>query len=150
MLRFNHMELTLPPGHLDRDRQEIATFYHEIFDFECFDIPIFGQQGLLMRTDPETSQFLLVTEQEKHVQSPGYDHLGFLCQTRAEVDTHLSACKKRQADDPRVQIKEYADLVTGPTTVHAFYIRFLLPIWFDVQVIEYSAGEDPQRTWQFS
>ncbi len=61
MLRFNHMELTLPPGHLTRDREAISAFYHEVFDFECLDVPIFEQQGLLLRTDPETSQCLQVT-----------------------------------------------------------------------------------------
>ena len=35
-----------------------------------------------------------------------------------------------------MQIKEYDDLVTGGVTVHAFYVKYLLPIWFDVQVIE--------------
>ena len=32
------------------------------------------------------------------------------------------------------------DLVTGPVTVHAFYVRYLLPIQFDVQCIEYADG----------
>jgi hypothetical protein len=149
MLRFNHMELTLPPGHLTRDRAAISSFYNEIFDFECFDVPIFEQQGLLLRTDPETSQFLLVTEQEEHVRSPGYDHLGFLCENRGRVDEILAACKRRQASEPEIQIKEYDDLVIGPTTVHAFYVRHLLPIWFDVQVIEYADGSAPQRDWHF-
>ena len=44
--------------------------------------------------------------------------------------------KAWQAEDDRVQIKEYDDLVTGGVTVHAFYVKYLLPIWFDVQVIE--------------
>jgi hypothetical protein len=149
MLRFNHMELTLPPGDLTRDREAISTFYNEIFDFECFDVPIFEQQGLLLRTDPETSQFLLVTEQEKHVQSPGYDHLGFLCDDRDKVDEILAACRERQVAMPEIEIKEYDDLVIGPTTVHAFYVRYLLPIWFDVQVIEYADGSAPARDWHF-
>lgn len=149
MLRFNHMELTLPPGHLTRDREAISAFYHEVFDFECLDVPIFEQQGLLLRTDPETSQFLLVTEQENHIRSPGYDHLGFLCEDRDRVDKVFAACKKRQAAEPAIEIKEYDDLVIGPTTVHAFYVRYLLPIWFDVQVIEYTDGNAPERDWHF-
>ena len=42
--------------------------------------------------------------------------------------------------DARVEIKEYEDLEVADTTVHAFYVRFLLPIWFDVQVIERAPG----------
>ena len=89
MPRFNHMELTLPPGELAARRPEIRDFFADIFGFDSLDVPIVGQTGLLLRTDPETSQFILVTEQQKSLQSPGYDHLGFLYDTRAEVDVLL-------------------------------------------------------------
>ena len=150
MPRFNHMELTLPPGELTKGRQEIASFFREIFGFDSLDVPILGQIGLLIRTDPETSQFLLLTEQREHMRSPGYDHLGLLYDTRAEVDALLEACRARQREDSRVRIKEYEDLVVGDTTVHAFYVRFLLPIWFDVQVIEQGSRAAPARRWVFA
>ena len=77
-LRFNHMELTLPPGALERDRDAIVTFYSEVFGFNAIDVPLFDAAGLLLATDDEVSQFLLLMEQEKYLQSPGYDHLGLL------------------------------------------------------------------------
>ena len=136
-LRFNHMELTLPPGALDATtRSEIARFYGEVFGWLPLDVPILGQQGLLLRTDAETSQFVLVVESKKPVSVPGYDHLGLLLEKRAEVDRALAAIQRWQASDERVQIKEYEDLVQGDVTVHAFYVRYLLPIWFDVQCME--------------
>ena len=147
--RFNHMELTLPLGALEANRREIARFYGDLFGWESLDVPILGQTGLLLRTDPETSQFILVTEQRSHIQSPGYDHLGLLYDTRAEVDALLEKSKKAQAQDPRVQIKEYEDLVTGDHTTHAFYVKHLLPIWFDVQCQEYANGSDPAKGWRF-
>ena len=150
MPRFNHMELTLAKGELTAHRGEIADFYRDVFGFDSLDVPILGQTGLLLRTDPETSQFLLVTEQREPMRSPGYDHLGFLYETRAEVDLLLERCRKRQQQDARVQLKEYEDLVTGPVTVHAFYVRFLLPIWFDVQAMEYAPGAEPKQRWRFA
>ncbi len=42
-----------------------------------------------------------------------------------------------------MQIKEYEDLRGGNMTVHAFYVKYLLPIWFDVQVMEYADGKGP-------
>jgi hypothetical protein len=139
-LRFNHMELTLPRGALaDEGRDDIKAFYGEVFGFEALDVPIFQQQGLLLRTDPETSQFLLLMESDTPIDSPGYDHLGFLFDTREEVDDKLDEVKRWQEKDDRIRIKEYDDLVTGNTVVHAFYVRFLLPIWFDVQSIERTA-----------
>ena len=149
MPRFNHMELTVPKGALTEHREEISKFYGEVFEFESLDIEILKQTGLLLRSDPETSQFILVTEQRNHLRCPGFDHLGFLYDTRAEVDALLEECQKRQAQDSRVELKLYDDLVTGGTTVRAFYVRFLLPIWFDVQCIENAAGSEPQRKWSF-
>lgn len=149
MLRFNHMEITVPKGHLDAHREEIRDFYRELFGFDSIDVPILGQTGLLLRTDPDTSQFLLITEQRNHLSNPGYDHLGFLCESRAEVDAFHARCKERKAKDDRVEIKEYDDLVIGGVTTRAFYVRFLLPLWFDVQVIEYDQASAPQNVWQF-
>jgi hypothetical protein len=141
-LRFNHMELTVPVGTLDEaGRDDIRRFYGEVFGFEALDVPLLGQLGLLLRTDEQTSQFLLLMESESPLDAPGYDHLGFLYQTRDEVDDRLEQVRRWQEKDERVRIKEYDDLVIGDTTVHAFYVRHLLPIWFDVQCIEH-AGEE--------
>ena len=150
-LRFNHMELTLPPGVLDEQtRSEIRRFYGEVFGWNALDVDILNQQGLLLRTDGETSQFVLVVESKKPVSVPGYDHLGLLLETRAEVDRALAAIQCWQSRDERVQIKEYEDLVQGDVTVHAFYVRYLLPIWFDVQCMEWKQGAEPARRWSYA
>jgi hypothetical protein len=143
------MELTLPPGTLARDRDAIVSFYSEVFGLDAIDVPLFDSTGLLLRTDTETSQFLLLMEQEKHLNSPGYDHLGFLYDTREEVDEKLSLCKQWQKKDARLKLKEYDDLIIPPTTTHAFYVQYLLPIWFDIQVIEYKSGTAPQQGWVY-
>ena len=105
-------------------------------------------KGLGDSLDAETSQFILVTEQDKSLHSPGYDHLGFLYDTREEVDVLLEKVKKFQQQDARVMIKEYEDLKTGPVTVHAFYVKYLLPIWFDVQSIDWSSIA-PKKRWRY-
>ena len=148
--RFNHMELTLPKGALAPEaRAEIKRFYGEVFGFDALDVPIVGQLGLLLRTDSETSQFLLLTEADEPLRSPGYDHLGFLYETRTEVDEILERCEKWQARDPRVRIKRYEDLRQGAVTVHAFYVKHLLAIWFDVQCMEWAPGAGPAQGWRF-
>ena len=127
MPRFNHMELTLPPGALAAQREEIREFFADVFGFDSLDVPIVGQTGLLLRTDADTSQFILVTEQQQSMHSPGYDHLGFLYDTRAEVDLLLEKVKKRQQQDARVQIKEYEDLAAGPVDRERFMTWLRLP-----------------------
>jgi hypothetical protein len=48
-----------------------------------------------------------------------------------------------------VQIRLYDDLVLENTTTHAFYVRYGLPIWFDVQHIAYRPEKAPARRWTY-
>lgn len=151
-LRFNHMELTLPMGSLDEggERENIAKFYGEVFGFRASDVFIVKQNALLLATDDETSQFILMTQMKEPMSSPSYDHLGFLVDSRAEVDEILAKCEKFQQQDDRVKIKYYDDIPAGENTVHAFYVKYILPIYFDVQCIEYASEKtQPARMWQY-
>ena len=140
-MRFNHMELTLPIGTLTPEfRRDVDAFYGGIFGWSGLDTEVVGQSCHLLRLDDHTNQFILLAEYKKPMSSPGYDHLGLLQQTREDVDKLLASCKDFQAHDDRVRIKEYDDLVNPTVTVHAFYVKFLLPIWFDVQCLEREPG----------
>ena len=149
--RFNHMELTVEPGSLDDDaRRDIAAFYGEMFGWSGTDVVLFDKVNFLLTGDDGSQHFILLAEARKHMQSPGYDHLGVLCDTREEVDELLERAQRWREKDDRVQILEFAqDLVQGPVTVHAFYVRYLLPIQFDVQVIEHAPGTEPKKRWQY-
>lgn len=134
-MRFNHMELTFPRGTLTTEfREEIDAFYGSVFGWKGLDTEVVGQLCHLLMPDPD--QFILLAESDKPMSSPGYDHLGLLQDTRADVDDLLDGCKRYAEKDSRVQIREYEDLVAGSLTVHAFYVKYLLPIYFDVQSME--------------
>ena len=94
-------------------------------------MPPHGFEGIVKRR-----QFLLVAESDRPMQSPGYDHLGLLFDARAQVDDLLARCRQEQEKDDRVQIKDYDDLVVGDLVIHAFYVKYLLPVYFDVQCME--------------
>jgi hypothetical protein len=148
-IRFNHMELTVAPGTLDDTmRADLRAFYGDVLGWETMDVEIVGGRQFLMR--PDDGQFILVAEHRKPLSAPGYDHLGFLCDTAAEVDEILDACKAFQSKDERLRIKEYEDLVTGTVVVHAFYLKYLLPIWFDVQSITRQDGSTPSPRWHYA
>ena len=147
-MRFNHMELTFPTGTLDRTlRDEIGAFYGDVFGWQARDVRVFATPSLLLNVDP--GQFILCHESSKPMQSPGFDHLGLLVDSRAEVDRLLAECERWRDDDDRVDITYYDDLETGNVTVHAFYVRYLLPIRFDVQTLEYAEGHAPAAGWSF-
>jgi hypothetical protein len=135
-MRFNHMELTFPRGSLDDVfRKEVDEFYGDVFGWTGVDTEVVGQLCHVMLAG-SSGDFILLAESGKPMSSPGYDHLGLLQNTRADVDELLEKCKRWQEKDDRVQIQEYEDLVTGDLVVHAFYVKYLLPIYFDVQCME--------------
>ena len=148
-MRFNHMELSFPRGTLTKEfRDEVDAFFCGVLGWDSLDTEVVGQSCHLLR--PDDGQFILLAESGKPMSSPGYDHLGLLMDTRDEVDTMLAECRRFQEKDDRLLIKEYEDL-TGPTiTVHAFYVKYLLPIWFDVQSMEWPTGKGPAQRWQYA
>ncbi|WP_372748205.1 VOC family protein [Litorivivens sp.] len=148
-MRLNHMELTFAEGALTpAKKQQITDFYRDLFGWNTLEIDIMDQKALLLMLDEDVSQFILLAESPEPMQSPGYDHLGLLFDSREEVDALLAKAKAMQAVNNEIQIKEYEDLDEGGTIVHSFYVRHLLPIWFDVQSIDYQNGE-PARKWHY-
>jgi hypothetical protein len=148
--RFNHVELTYAKGALGgRLRDQISSFYEEVFGWEAAELEILGHTALLLRVDPDVTQFILLAEGRNPIDAPGYDHLGIQLETRNEVDTILERCIKRQERDEGVRIKIYEDLPQDDVTVHAFYIKYLLPIWLDVQCLEWKPGAEPKHRWIF-
>ena len=136
-MRFNHMELTFARGTLtDEFRGAVDDFYGSVFGWKATDTDVVGQRCHILLPDPD--QFILLAESSKPMSSPGFDHLGLLQDTRAEVDELHEACKSYGERDDRVQIQEYEDLEYPGLTVHAFYVKYLLPIYFDVQSMERS------------
>jgi hypothetical protein len=134
-MRFNHMELTFPLGTLTQQfREEVDAFYGSVFGWSATDAEVVGQQCHLLLPDPE--QFILLAESNKPMSSPGYDHLGLLQDSRDEVDRLLAECERYADKDDRVQIVRYQDLEYPGLTIHAFYVKYLLPIYFDVQSME--------------
>lgn len=139
-MRFNHMEMTFPVGTLTQEfREEVDAFYGSIFGWTALDTEVVGQSCHLLL--PDTNQFILLAESEKPMSSPGYDHLGLLQDSREEVGALLAACELYAEKDDRVRIKRYEDLEYPGVTVHAFYVKYLLPIFFDVQSIERSSAD---------
>ena len=136
-MRFNHMELTFPVGSLTTAlREEIDALLR--LDLRLEGLRHRRGRAVLPSVMPDADQFILLAESERPMSSPGYDHLGLLQDTRQEVDDLLEACERYAEKDDRVSIKRYEDLVYPGLTIHAFYVKYLLPIYFDVQSMERS------------
>ena len=147
-MRFNHLELTFARVTLDDAfRADIEAFYGGVFGWDVKDVDLLGQTCLLLR--PDEGQFILLAEYDRPLSSPGYDHVGLLQPSRADVDALAEVCRTWADKDDRVRLKVYEDLVTTNVTTHAFYVKFLLPLYFDVQHLQYAEGTEPQHRWQY-
>ena len=146
--RFNHMELSFAKGTLTQQfRDEVDAFYGDVLGWRTLDTEVIGQLCHLLL--PDDGQFILLAEGKDPISSPGYDHLG-LSWTPAKRSTPSS----RSASGSRRRTTACASRSTriwsSPTvTTHAFYVKYLLPIWFDVQCIERTSGPAPERSWQY-
>ena len=148
-LRLNHVQLTIPEGSLATIRNDLLSFYCYALGFGLTSIDQFGPNHLFLTLDSEGSQFIYVSEHAKPMSVGGDDHVGLHLQDRAAVDWFLGTCKTVQSTDSRMEIRELEDLELEQTITHAFYFRYLLPLWFDIQVIEYRRGHEPRRRWTF-
>jgi len=147
-MRFNHMELTLARGSLDEaTRSSIDAFYGDVLGWRCSPYELFGQLGHLLL--PDEGQFILLMESDDPISSPGPDHLGLLLDSRAEVDALHDACVAFGQTDDRLRIMEFEDLVSPRVTQRLFYVRYLLPLWFDVHCLEYPPGGEPGHRWSY-
>jgi hypothetical protein len=134
-MRLNHMELSVPSGDLTKEfRHDLDSFYGEIFGWTGFDTDVGGQDCHLLMFDGD--QFVLVVESQVPMSSPGHDHLGLLQSSRDEVDGLLYECQAHAERDHRVQVIHREDLAYPGLTVHSFYVRYLLPVYFDVHCLE--------------
>ena len=148
-MRMNHVEVTIARGTFVAIRPDLVAFYGDALGFAVNCIEAFGPAHLFLTRDPEGSQFIYVAEHEQPMQVGGDDHLGFHVDSPAAVDAILAECRVVQTRDPRMQIRELEDLDTPMTSTHAFYFRYLLPLWFDIQHIAFKPGFEPRRRWLF-
>jgi hypothetical protein len=146
---MNHMEVTVAQGALANTMDDLLGFYCNTLGFGHAQMDAFPQPHVFLTTDPAGSQFIYVAEHSQPMVVGGDDHLGFHMKDRAAVDRLMHACKQRRERDDRMQIRELDDLDLPQTHTHAFYFRYLLPIWFDIQFIEFKQGFAPKQRWTF-
>lgn len=149
MLRINHLELTVAQGFVAEHGAGLTQFFAEVFGAHRSLFPGLETPHLVLALDDEASQFLFICEASTPAQLRGDDHIGFHLDDEAAVDAALERCRACQARDPAVAIRLFEDLDLERTVTRAFYVRYLLPIWIDVQHIRAKPGCEPRRTWSF-
>jgi hypothetical protein len=149
MIRLNHAEITVPRGFVAQHHGDLEAFFISVLGFERSAFPGLEESSLVFKTDPDASQFLFIAEHDAPMPRMAEDHLGFHLDSFAEVDAILTRCEAFAARDDRLEIRHFDMLDLTATTTRAFYVRYLLPIWFDIQHIAAKAGHEPTHEWRF-
>jgi hypothetical protein len=135
--RINHMEVTVAPGTLATMLPALKSFYCGMLGFQSAQMDAFPGSHIFLTSEDPGRYFIYVAEHEKPMVVGGDDHLGFHMEDSAAVDRVLGACRELAKLDARMEIRDLDDLDLEQTRTHAFYFRYLLPIWFDIQFIQF-------------
>ena len=68
------------------------------------------------------------------------DHFGMSVDSLDELMIVLDRARAEAADDDRVEIIEHQVEDHGVLQLHNFYVKFLLPLWVEVQFFEISSA----------
>src|SRR6218665_2411492 len=113
MLRFNHMEITVPSGFIAASGEDLYAFLHEVLGFERSVFPGLDFPNLVVKTDPDASQFIFIAENAQPLPLASEDHLGFQLDDEAAVEKVLERSLAWQGRDARVEVRDMAVLKIG-------------------------------------
>ena len=138
--RFNHVALTLPPECLDEQgRAELLAFYGQVFGWTAMPTMSKDRELLVLRCG-SNEQFVYLHAAAAPMRCGQEEHVGMSVATRAELDAIWERAARRRAEDARVELTERKTDDFGVLKLHAFYVRFGLPVSFEVQCFEWAAG----------
>ncbi len=141
--RINHIELIVPSYLLGQQgRADLASFFDEVFGWAELDIlTIDGQRMIFSLNSYDRFLFLLADEAPMVCPSglPG-DHFGVQVDSLDELNIVQARAEAFSAGDDRVEILPYEVEDHTVLKLHAFYVRYLLPMSIEVQYFELTPG----------
>jgi hypothetical protein len=137
--RFNHLAVSLAPDQLDdAGRAAIARFYGDVFGFEEYPELTRDRAQLVLRAHHH-EQFVFIVAEDQPMRAPRMDHVGLSVATKGDFDEVARRCAAWKAEQP-----DEVDLIdphfeehAGLLRLHSLYVRYRLPVMFELQHFEY-------------
>ena len=138
---MTHVELSVLPGTLGpRFDADLDQLLHDVFGWvgatTVDDVPDAGPSR--SRTYVVSSRVKLVLREQQVATTAGTDdHLGFLVEP-AELDELVERTLALASTDDRVELRHVRDgrasaVAGGSFVFRTFFVRFLLPVWFQFE-----------------
>jgi len=142
--RFNHIALTVAPGALDaRGREDLLRFYGEVFGWTEMPGMTRDRELLVMRCH-SNEQFVYVHAAEEPMRCGLTEHFGLSVLRVEQLDSTYERARKLAEGDPEVHLTPRRTDDFGAVKLHAFYVRYKLPVMIEVQCFEWAEGLDEQ------
>jgi hypothetical protein len=140
--RFNHVAMSVPPGLLSPEgRKSILDFYGEVFGWT--EMPSMSEDGkLLVLRAYRNDQFVFLAASDDPMRCDAREHWGMSVATPAMLERMHEAARKYQERDERVELTPRQTDDFKVLKLHAFYVRYRVPLWTEVQCFEWAPGVD--------
>lgn len=163
-IKFGHLELTMPRGSLTKEAcEDIDKFWCGVFGWNSDEVNYPEFDNLVQHRLHADGQAIILTEADDPMilprqpvgmgpgQTVAVPHLGLLVGNLDELERLLDECQRYQRSDPRVQLWDSGERrYPGHGGLHhAFLVRFILPMWFDVYATRWDEGLAPPLAWRF-
>jgi hypothetical protein len=141
--RFNHVALTLPAGALaEAERAAILGFYGDVFGWT--ELPTLTRdRELLVLRAWSNEEFVYLHAAEAPMRCGPTEHVGLSVPSRAQLDAIYERAAKRAERDPEVELTPRGSDDYQAVVLHHFYVRYRLPVSFEVQCFEWAPGLGP-------
>ncbi len=141
--RFNHVALSVPPERLDAaGRRDLLSFHERVFGWTEMPTLTRDRELLVLRAW-SNEQFVYLHASDDPMRTSTGEHFGLSVGTREELEAMYARALAFQRDDPRVELEPPHTDDFKVLELHAFYVRYLLPLRIEVQCFEWAAGFGP-------
>jgi hypothetical protein len=141
--RFNHVALTVPADALDGPgRAALLAFYGEVFGWTEMPTMTRDRELLVLRTWSH-EEFVYLHAANAPMRCGPTEHVGMSVATEAELDALYERASKCAERDPEVELTPRTTEDFTVVKLHAFYVRYRLPVSFEVQCFAWAPGFGP-------
>ncbi len=139
--RINHVAISVDADVLnDEGRAALLDFYSEVFAWTEGDNSTEKGNPLILLTGSWRQFLYLLPAKDEYMVTPNMDHFGMEVSSKEELFEILDRVKVYQGKDDRVAFTDVGTMVTqhndGQHTLTNVYIKFLIPLWIELQHIE--------------
>jgi hypothetical protein len=136
--RLNHVAMSVPADLLRGDeRAELMAFHRDCFGWT--EIEQQAEEGrVAVLAVGHWDQFVFLHAEDEPMTTVRMDHFGISVRSKEDFDACWDRVATWAGEDDRVDtVVPHVDDF-GPVAIHAFYVRFRLPLMVEVQYWEFA------------